>query len=386
MNFIIFKESLQNLENWLKLNNYKAYDPFEGLNSNIRFLTFERVFLRQVLVQLFRRCPFNIRPLFGIKPTQSSKGLAYLIKGYLELYEDTNDESYKKIAIDFLDKLKNLSCEGYSGYSWGNHFDYQTRGYFLKKNNPTLVWTSLCGRAFFEAFEILKDISYKDIVIGACEFVINNINRYGDERSACLSYVTHTKNLIHNANLLGASLLALGYKLTGNKNYFDVATSSVRYSVMHQHEDGSWYYGQESKYHWIDNWHTAYNLDAIKIYTDATENYEFNENLKKGFDFYFRNFFLENGQPKYYYNKPGVVDIQCCSQSIETLVRFKQFHPESLNVAKKVAGWTIKNMQDKDGHFYYRKGRVFTNKVPMFHWGQATMFYALVKLLTNIKT
>lgn len=381
MNNIILKDSIKKLESWLEANDYKGYDPFEGLNSNLRFLTFEQVLFRQLLVQLFRRFPFNIRPVFGIKPTRSSKGLAYIINGYLELYKLHGDGKYKNLAEKFLEELKSISCEGYSGYCWGNHFDYQTRGYFLKKNNPTLVWTSLCGRAFYNAYELFKNEDYLKVVDSACNFIINDLPRYGNPEASCISYVTHTKNLIHNANLLGASLLSLGYKLTGKKIYYDIATSAVRYSVNHQHKDGSWYYGEEEKYHWIDNWHTAYNLDSIFIYTNLTGNNEFLNNLQKGFDFYINNFFMPDGKPKYYHNKVGVLDIQCCSQAIETLVLFKDYDSKALPLAYKVAKWTIQNMQASDGHFYYRRGKVFTNRTPMFHWAQATMFYALVRLL-----
>ena len=98
-NNIMIKNSLENLDLWLKDNNYNAYDPFEGLNANIRFLTLENVFLRQILVQVVRRSPINIRPLLGIKPTQSSKGLGYIVRGDLKLFKLYKDELYKDRAI-----------------------------------------------------------------------------------------------------------------------------------------------------------------------------------------------------------------------------------------------------------------------------------------------
>lgn len=63
---------------------------------------------------------------------------------------------------------------------------------------------------------------------------------------------------------------------------------------------------------------------------------------------------------------------------MDTLVLFEQFE-----LAEKVAVWTINNMQDKSGYFYYRKGRIIKNKVPTFHWGQATMYLALSSLLST---
>ena len=42
---------------------------------------------------------------------------------------------------------------GYSGACWGNHFDYQSRAFYLPKGVPTVVWTSLIGHAFLDAYE-----------------------------------------------------------------------------------------------------------------------------------------------------------------------------------------------------------------------------------------
>ena len=38
-------------------------------------------------------------------------------------------------------------------------------------------------------------------------------------------------------------------------------------------------------------------------------------------------------------------------------------------------------MQDPTGFFYYRRYPLLTAKIPMLHWGQATMYHALSVLL-----
>ncbi|MCK7468724.1 MAG: hypothetical protein MZU91_11805 [Desulfosudis oleivorans] len=48
-----------------------------------------------------------------------------------------------------------------------------------------------------------------------------------------------------------------------------------------------------------------------------------------------------------------------------------------------MADWTIDNMQDKKGYFYYRKYPMITAKTPMLHWAQAT-FQAFSLLLDKI--
>jgi len=376
--------SLNKLEEWLIENNWKAYDPFEGLNSWLRPLTFEVPVLRQLLVQFVKRTPLNIRPFIGIQPTRSSKGLAYIVLGDILRYKMTNDDKYKSRIKIFLDWLIENSCKGYSGYCWGNHFDYQTRGYFLQKNNPTLVWTALTGKAFVEAYLLINDQRYADVVDSACNFIIKDLPRSKEQKGECISYVTNKLNFIHNANLLGAGFLSLGYKITGNEEYKKIAEQSIVYSAASQLSNGAWYYGEEKKYHWIDNWHTAYNLDSIQIYQESTGDRSFEKSLINGFDFYFKNFFTSEGIPKFYYNKLLPIDIQSCSQSIDTLVNFKNYSNDKLALAIKVAGWTIDNMQDKTGYFYYKRNKI-VSKVPTFHWGQGTMYHALSNLLFQLE-
>ena len=54
---------------------------------------------------------------------------------------------------------------------------------------------------------------------------------------------------------------------------------------------------------------------------------------------------------------------------------------KSLPLAIKVAQWTIANMQDPTGYFYYRRYSPWlVNKTPTLHWGQATMLCALAGL------
>ena len=55
-----------------------------------------------------------------------------------------------------------------------------------------------------------------------------------------------------------------------------------------------------------------------------------------------------------------------------------------LEVSVRVADWTIDNMQDRTGYFYYRKYPMLTARTPYIHWGQATMFKALANLSSRL--
>lgn len=136
-------------------------------------------------------------------------------------------------------------------------------------------------------------------------------------------------------------------------------------------------------YHWIDNFHTGYNLDCLKRYVDSTGDRQFEPNLMRGFEYFKTHFFEADGRPKYFHDKAGPVDIQCASQAIDTLTFFSDTDPDAFELATKVARWTITNMQAEDGHFYYRDLGWKKVKTPMLHWGQGTMFKALAHLLSK---
>jgi hypothetical protein len=164
----------------------------------------------------------------------------------------------------------------------------------------------------------------------------------------------------------------------------DVAADAMKYSCTRQLDDGAWWYAEAPMYHWIDNFHTGYNLDSLKTYMDAAGDRSYEENLRRGFEYFKAHFFEPSGCPRYYHNRTQPIDSQCAAQAIETLAHFAALDPDALPLAQQVASWWIRNMQDKDGHFYYRKYPLITAKAPMLHWAQATTYRALTVLWSQL--
>ena len=81
---------------------------------------------------------------------------------------------------------------------------------------------------------------------------------------------------VHNANFLGAALFCKVAYHTGDKKFLSPAMDVIRYSADRQHSDGSWDYGDFSTQRWVDNFHTGFNLCALKDinkYAGTTEFY-----------------------------------------------------------------------------------------------------------------
>jgi hypothetical protein len=379
------KQSLDQVREWVEMRNYRGYEPFDGLSSWARPLAFGNLLAERLLMQLIRQSPINLRPLLGVTPKDSTKGRGYMACGYLILYRVTNCQEYLDKATQSLVWLDQHKVGRFKHHSWSNHFDFVSRGGGYTSEDPIIVWTSLIGYAYLEAFEVTGRDWFLKIAESVCDWIMD-LPREQTGTGACISYLPHMQSSIHNSNMLGAAMLARTAAHTGNNQYKLVARSAMEYSCSRQLSDGSWWYAEEPKYHWIDNFHTGYNLESLKFYIDASGDKEFRHNVEKGLNFFKQHFFEETGRPKYYHNRTYPVDIQCAAQAIDTLAGFSEDDPECLELALRVATWTIRNMQDKDGYFYYRQYPAIKAKTPMLHWGQATMFKAMALLFERMSS
>jgi len=383
---IKIENSIRKLEKWVEDHDYKGYEPFDGLSSIFRPLTFGNLLLDRLLLQLIRQSPVNLRPIFGVKPLDSTIGRGYMAWAYCTMYRLTGDKQYKEKVDMCLDWLIVNKSPQYDNYSWGKHFDFASRGGLYKAFEPILIWTALIGHAFLEAYELFNDDKYLAVADSICTWIIGLPRNYTDSGFSMGYHYQDLTADIHNSNMVGAAVLARTAKHTGNQEYLTVAKGAMTYSCTRQLPSGAWLYGEDPKNQWIDNFHTGYNLDSLKCYITYSGDKDYTDKLKKGLDFYKKNFFEENGRPKYYNDRVYPVDSQCASQAIETLSNFLDLDASSLELALKVAEWTIDNMQDKEGYFYYRQYPLgIKAKTPMLHWAQATTYKALTLLLSKLE-
>jgi hypothetical protein len=385
--------SITNLDRWVERANWKAYDTFDGLSSPLApVLTLDHPRLKQVWQQGVRRFPINLRPLLLIKPATSSKGMGFFAQGYLRMFQLTGKEEYLAKMRFCLEWLVNNRSPGFKNFAWGNHFDYQSRGGRIPPGVPTVVWTSLIAHAFLDAYEALQEEKYLEVARSVGDFIFEELGWVDTGADICLNYIPLSGGKpvkgdcgIHNSNVLGAGFLARLSTLIPNPGHVEHAKRAVKFTIRDQMPNGAWNYGSDPMHAWVDSFHTGYVLESLDWYTRCTGDLTFQKELQKGYDFFVETFFEADGTPRYYDYKTRPLDIQCASQGIQSLINLRQLHPASVKTAVNVANWTIANMQHKSGYFYYRKYPLIINKTPTFHWGQATMFAALVLLLQNLR-
>lgn len=388
--------SFLKLKKYCEDEQYKGWDPYDGLNSKVfNALPFKKWNVaRLAWIQGFKRSPVNFRKLLMVPKQHNSKGLALFLSGYCNLYTiakegDTTFGSAVAIETSIIalaDLLLERSDTQHSGACWGYNFDWQARLLFLfPKETPTIVATSFCVDALFKAYEITKDDRYLTTAISSSKFVINDLNRSELKDGFLFSYATlNGNNTVINASLLGAKILSQVYQYTRDKELKELAHKTIKACCDIQAEEGSWVYGLLNVQSWIDSFHTGYNLDAIQTYQDITGDLSFNNHIELGLRYYLQTFFLEDGTPKYYHNKTYPIDIHCPGQLFVTLSKTKSF-AENKGLADKVVKWTIANMQDSKGYFYYQLKKGVSSKISYMRWSNAFMFNAMSNYIKEVR-
>ena len=368
-------KSLASLDEYCRRSKYKGWDLFDGLNSKFfrKSFLFNQNLCRLAWIQLFKRSPLNLRKLGFVHKAYNAKGLSLFASGLIKL--GRLDE-----AKNFLDKLRAMKCLGYNGISWGYNFPWQARAFYVPVGTPNMVTTVFVANAFLDYFDTTQKDEFLEIGEKSCNFILEHLVLFEDEKNICFAYIPGKEARVHNANMLGAALLGRLYKQTKNKTYLEKSMKAMFYSMQALTDTYLWPYGERNHHNFIDNFHTGFNLVSLKNWMDFTQNHIWEDKLQKAYKKYLNIFWIKNGCPKYYHNKIYPIDIHCSAQGIVTCLKLKKYDPGSESIAKKIACWAIENMQDNKGYFYYQKTKWYINKIPYIRWSQAWMFYALCLL------
>lgn len=380
------KQSLNKLISYCEKEQYKGYDPYDGLNSklfqSLPMLPNKR-FPRLAWIQLFKRLPVNLRPLVGVKKEFNAKGLGLFLTGYVNLAKMDGIEKHIRHIDFFANKLIELKSPGYSGNCWGYNFPWEAKAFYQPRFTPTVVASTFVANALIDAFELTGNERYLAQGLSTKDFILKDLNRTVNENdNLVFSYSPMDKTSVFNASLLGARLLSRAYYYLKDEEILETAKKAVAYCCEYQNEDGSWYYSTLPFHQWIDNFHTGFNLECMIDYRKYTGDHSFDKYIDKGMKYYLETFFDSEGRSAYYSNSLFPIDIHAPSQLFVTLHKAGIFH-ENKDLAERVLNWTVKNMQSKDGYFYYQKGKYITNKIPYMRWSQAWIFYGLTYYMLN---
>jgi hypothetical protein len=375
------RQCLEEMRSYLESADYAGYDPYDALNSPLLGrLAAKRRWVRIGAIQCLRRCPVNVRPLLGIRKGHNPKAIGLFLWGYARLYGLAHGPPDLERVDYLLDLLETLTCRGYSGRCWGYNFDWQSRTVLRPRGTPTLVNTSFIGHALLDCHELTGSGRALEMALSIRNFILDDLPRtpFGD--AFCFSYTPVDREAIHNANLLGASLLARLLRHCDDERLARHALASTRYSLRCQRAEGSWFYAETEVQDWIDSFHTGFSLQALRYILEAGLAPAYRAAYRRGVEFYANHFFLEDGTPKYYHDRTYPLDIHSPAQAIAF---FAWEGAPYRALTDLIVRWMLEHLYSGKGFFYFRKGRCFTNRIPYMRWSQAWAFHALTEYLAS---
>lgn len=400
------ESALEKLDAWIEQEGFRGWDPHDALNSPLlRRIAGHNRLLGMGLVQCLRRCPVNLRPLLGVHKGHNPKAMGLFLASYTQKFISTRKECHKRKMLAFAEWLIAHATLGYAGPCWGYNFAWPNRAFLASAGTPTIVNTAFVALSFLGTDDVLnvsKDQlranatlhgnSYEwsrtkvdglSVARRACDFILRDLNtvRPSDDE-ICFSYTPIDRRFVHNANVLGAWLLAAVYDRTGENALVENAKAAVRFTVSRQRSDGSWPYGIDERDQWVDNFHTGYVLVATKRIGQLLQTDEFDASANKGYVFWKERMLFNNLVPKYYPNQMYPIDIHSVAQAILTYLEFSDVDPLAMEKAQQLSRWAIEHLQDRQGFFHYQIHRLHRVRVPYMRWGQAWMQLALTKLIS----
>lgn len=345
-------EKIRKILNYIEEEDYKGYDPYDGLLSPFSRLNIP--IYRLLFQQILKRVGVGARKVLLIPKGHNPKGLALFLWSYAFLGDEPK-------ARDVWELLKKYSIKTNNGIAFGYNFPWQSSVFFVPYGTPNIIATSFAVFALNYAKRVFQwNIDLKIFL----PFYEKTLNIFRDENGFLwISYTPYDRLRIFNSSVLGA----LAYLMCGG--YGEFAKEIAKTLQYYQGEDGSWIYGLDRmtmKY--IDNIHTAYNLWGLVGIRNMLKIDDFGGVILKGYEFYKNNLFDEAGFPLSKLGKKGF-DTHDLAASIIT---FKIFG--DIDRTKKLESWAVKKLVDKNGrvHNGLKDKRVF------IRWSVAWLLLSLV--------
>jgi hypothetical protein len=379
------EDALVALFAYCQAHDWAGYDPYDALNSRLlRFVPGGKLRLPQLAItQLFKRSPVNLRPMFLVPRTQNPKALALMLRAALKV-EGLGFAGTSGLITYFIDRIVALRSANHAYWCWGYSFPWQTRTLCVPRDAPNLVCTTFVAEAILDAWQTTRESRLLEIAASAANYIARELYFEDDTGIASFSYPSPgLRSTIHNANLLAAALLIRVQGLIPDAQMLQRGLAAARFSASRQRQEGSWPYGEEPKQGWVDNFHTGYNLTALRSIGRILGTKEFDVVVRKGFEFYAAHFVRDDGAPRYFHDRTYPIDIHCVAQTILTMLEFAELDSSGPGRAQHVYDWAVANMRDSRGYFYYRVLRFLTIRTPYMRWSQAWMLLALAALVVH---
>ncbi len=377
----VARDALLSLDNWAWARDWRGSDPYDGLNTRRLLTPLKRHRRgRQVLMQLVKRSPLNLRPLLGIAPEPDSAALAWALSAY-SVVDFREPEEQERRREKLFERLASMRLPGWQEPCWGYHYDMQSRVFFYPSTDPNGIATTYVGGALLDLHARTGNQRALELAEGVGRFLVRHVPLTEDPPGAYFGYLVGDRSPIHNSNLHACALLARVAALTSRQEWRSMAERGVEWTIGRQRPDGSWPYGERPNLGWVDGYHTGYVLDSLRFCLDAGLDGGVQEAWLRGLAYYRRNMFLEDGTPRYFSHNTFPVDLQSVAQALQTFSIASAYDPSCLEDARRVFDYARRAMRRADDAYFFQRRRLWVNRVAHLRGGNADMILGLARLL-----
>jgi hypothetical protein len=371
------EQACDRMRDWGEQRSWRGYDPYDALTSPLTpVLTLGTRLGRRMLTQAVKRSPLNLRPVLRIPPDWNAKAVALVASAYARLAAAREDDDARRQARRWLTWLVERSTADV-GLGWGYHFDVQTRLFSYPGGTPNTIATSFAAQALLDGHELLGEDEWGARALEACDLLRGRLLETAGGR-VYFRYLAPERELVHNANVLGCSVLARAAQATGRLDLVPVVEAALATTLAEQRADGAWPYAEGSRHGWVDNFHTGYVLEGLARCARLVPAVV--GPLHRGLDFWEHALFLGDGTPKYYEDRLLPLDAHNFAQAIETWLVARSWRPGALERAERCGRRLATEWIEPDGYVAFQQTRLWRNRVPFVRWTTAPAFRALAGL------
>lgn len=359
--------------------DYKGPDYADGMSSRwLDLLPVDNKYLNAAVQETVKRAPVNLRPVFLVPHRRSYKGAALFALANLNAYRVTRQEQYRLEARWLLDWLVANRASGYTGFCVGHAHALQGRSEQWPAHEPSVVSTAYAVQALLAAAGF--DERYATTALSASEFLFRDLDYRVDDTGGRHKYKPSDTGDYYtlNANALGARMLADLHDRFGGDKLRTAATDILDYVVSHQQEIGGWLYRDppSASHLSMDNHHNGFIIESLLRYHEVFGSTRYSDAIERATGFYRDVLFDRDGAPNWDESRSYPRDIHASAQGILVFTYLGDF-----DTAGKILDWALENLYAGDGRFYFRKGRLYTNRVTLMRWCQGWMAYATSEFL-----
>lgn len=372
---------------YARRRDYRGPDFGDGMSSQLlQALPVDNKWLNLAVQEAVKRAPVNIRPLMLVDYRRNYKGTALFSMTNLNLLELQRTLDYPLDAdVDYLAEASSLAewlvdncCTGYSGFCGGHQHKLQMLDGQGDPNDPDIVSTSYAVKALLAASEF--NPAYAGIARTAEDFIVEDLNYRRAEGGALINYhLNHPEEYYTlNAGALGARTLIDLYAKFDDASLRERSTAILDYIAEKQLDVGGWTYRipADASHLSMDNHHNGFIIECFQRYHDVTGTTRYESTLDRALEFYRETLYDADGAPAFDEKNDFPRDVHASAQGILVFT-----YAGDLDFARQIIKWTIENMSDGDGRFYFRKHRFHTKRVTLMRWCQAWMAYAMSEYL-----